>query len=284
MLKFIKAYENKTVTGLANFKGLTPSQTFTPSIYLGSPNGFKLNDEDTYDVNDEYSIKHLKITVSDLLQTGQMFLLDTLDLYSGCNHLSTEGSYNNPIDNFFLNNNQVDKTIPSPAAPVKFNRVHFYGSVSGISREYYSIFLVGNPVPVDSSADEFPEGPASMYPQHEYGGRLIIGGDAGDYPFKVKRIYYEGDNLKAELFPGRWVHKRTVTQSLSDVLLNSSSVEQYIYAEYTDAFTVVLSSSETYPLSSSQYLRRALAYVKIDVQGKKILEYYNIQLGDIVTW
>lgn len=298
MLKFIKAYENATLTGFDNLKALMPSQALTPSIYLGSPNGFKLDDEETYDINDQYGLKHLKITVSDVLQKGNLALLDTLDLYSGCNILDEgiSGStnritkYNNPIDNFFKEKTEA-KIAPSPAAPLQFKRVHFYGSLSGVSSEYYSIFLMGNPVPVDASADDYPEGIGSVYPQHPYDDRFIIGGSSTDYPFRVRNVYFDKDGkLFAEIFNGRWVHRYTSTWWIADffstetIELDSSAEEQFIFAQLDGNFGLSILHGKEYPVGSSQYMRRAIAAVLIDVSKKTVIKFLNTQIGDIYTW
>jgi len=118
---------------------------FTPSYYLGNPSGFMQKPE-SYDIWDENTLKQFKLGVASLDDYSPMLRLDTVDLYDNFDHtiaFPASGTVNplNFPDKFF-----DEKRDPSPACPVKFQRIHFYGEQGGESKEYYSIFLAGKAV------------------------------------------------------------------------------------------------------------------------------------------
>ncbi len=125
--------------------------------------------------------------------------------------------------------------------------------------------------------------------ESKYDERIIIGANP-EFSFKINKVYYDEDGaLVCKLNNGEWVHRYQHSILFSDKLiegslaLNQNLSEQWIYLERTSNM-INIGTSASYPVSSTNYLRRAIGYVLIDVSKKKVLYYRNCTVGDIYTW
>lgn len=211
MLPFLQSSTNYTPSG-NEFSDYDALIRFTPALFIGDPSGF--NCEVYNSSGHKRSLKHLKFSANAVSSGFEpMFRLDTLDLYSGFQSSNISGIEDSIEEHF----NDPNKIIASPSCPVSFQRVHFYGYSNGIRDEYYSVFLVGNPVKVSGNASGYDGGepevkqwvPGYCYSidptdSGKFRDRVIMGGGAGEtsYAFQTSAIPNTGGTFDVTVIGG----------------------------------------------------------------------------------